>query len=382
MYEFADRLKNIPPYLFAEIEEKVSKKKAEGIDIIDFGIGDPDLPTPKLITDEIKKQLDDPQNHQYSTSAGEMETRVAVADWYKTRFGVDVDPDKEVVILLGSKEGLANFARAFANPGDKVLCPDPAYPVYSLGAAMLCDAQPEYVKTYAEDGFLPKLDSLPQDAKMLYVNFPNNPTGATAPESYLKDLLKWGADTNTIVCYDNAYSEMTYDDYIAPSILEFGKDAIEFGSFSKTFNMTGYRIGYAVGNERLIAGLKKVKSQTDSGAPKFLQKAAVTALKTYTSSKRPSIVQDCVDIYCERRNIFVDGLNELGIKAKKPKGTFYLFVDVQSDSLEFAEKMLNAGIVVTPGTGYGEAGQGFVRIALTQSKDRISEALERMRKIL
>ena len=247
---------------------------------------------------------------------------------------------------------------------------------------MLCDAQPEYVKTYAEDGFLPKLDSLPQDAKMLYVNFPNNPTGATAPESYLKDLLKWGADTNTIVCYDNAYSEMTYDDYIAPSILEFGKDAIEFGSFSKTFNMTGYRIGYAVGNERLIAGLKKVKSQTDSGAPKFLQKAAVTALKTYTSSKRPSIVQDCVDIYCERRNIFVDGLNELGIKAKKPKGTFYLFVDVQSDSLEFAEKMLNAGIVVTPGTGYGEAGQGFVRIALTQSKDRISEALERMRKIL
>ena len=175
---------------------------------------------------------------------------------------------------------------------------------------------------------------------------------------------------------------MTYDDYIAPSILEFGKDAIEFGSFSKTFNMTGYRIGYAVGNERLIAGLKKVKSQTDSGAPKFLQKAAVTALKTYTSSKRPSIVQDCVDIYCERRNIFVDGLNELGIKAKKPKGTFYLFVDVQSDSLEFAEKMLNAGIVVTPGTGYGEAGQGFVRIALTQSKDRISEALERMRKIL
>lgn len=381
-YEFADRLKNIPPYLFAEIEEKVSKKKAEGIDIIDFGIGDPDLPTPKLITDEIKKQLDDPSNHQYPTSAGERETRVAIADWYERRFGVELDPDKEVVVLLGSKEGLANFARAFANPKDKILCPDPAYPVYSLGAAMLCDAIPEYIKTYAEEGFLPDLNALPQDGKMIYVNFPNNPTGAIAPSSYLKDLLKWGEDTETIICYDNAYSEMTYDDYVAPSILEFGQNAIEFGSLSKTFNMTGYRLGYAVGNERLISGLKKVKSQTDSGAPKFIQKAAVKALETYTSSKRPAIVQECVDIYEERRDVLVEGLRKLGINAQKPKGTFYLFVDVQSDSLEFAEKMLNAGIVVTPGTGYGKAGAGFVRIALTQTKERIEEALERMSKIL
>ena len=381
-YEFAERLKNIPPYLFAEIEEKVSKKKAEGVDILDFGIGDPDLPTPKLIIDEIKKQLDDPQNYQYSSSAGERETRVAVAEWYKTRFNVDLDPDKEVVILLGSKEGLANFARAFANAGDKILCPDPAYPVYSLGAALLCDAYPEYIKTYAEDGFLPRLDTLPQDGKMLYVNFPNNPTGATAPVSYLKDLLQWGEESKTIICYDNAYSEMTYDDYLAPSILEFGRNAIEFGSLSKTFNMTGYRIGYAVGDEKLITGLKKVKSQTDSGAPKFIQKAAVTALKTYTGPQRPAIVQECVDIYGERRDIFVDGLRELGINAQKPKGTFYLFVDVGMNALEFAEKMLDVGIVVTPGTGYGEAGEGFVRIALTQPKEKIFEALERMRKVL
>jgi LL-diaminopimelate aminotransferase len=381
-YEFADRLKNIPPYIFAQIEERVERKKAEGVDVIDFGVGDPDLPTPKPIVDEIKKQLDDPDNHRYPSSTGERDARVAVAEWYARRFGVELNPDREVVILLGSKEGLANIARAFINPGDKVLCPDPAYPVYAQGATMLCDAQPAKFPLYAGDDFLPDIDSLPQDAKMLYLNYPNNPTGAVATPGFLKKAMKWCADTKTIMCYDAPYSEMTFDDYVAPSILEFGRQAVEFGSLSKTFNMTGYRIGYAVGDANLITGLKKIKTQIDSGAPKFIQKAMPVALGEYKGRKRPQMVQDCVDVYEARRNVMVKGLRKLGFDVKMPKGTFYLFFDVGGSEAEFSNKMLDAGVVVTPGGGYGKNGEGFVRMALTQPKERIEEALERMRKVL
>lgn len=380
--EFAERLKNIPPYLFAEIEEKVSKKKDEGVDIIDFGIGDPDLPTPKPIVNEIKRQLDDPENHRYPSSAGERETRIAIADWYANRFGVELNPDREVAILLGSKEGLANIARAFVNPGDKVLCPDPGYPVYSQGAALLCDAEPVKVPLYDQEDFLLNFEDCPHDSKMLYLNYPNNPTGAVADGAYLMKVLRWCNDTETILCYDNAYSEMTFDDFVAPSILQYGRQAIEFGSLSKTFNMTGYRLGYAVGDATLIAGLKKVKSQIDSGAPKFIQKAAVTALKEYRGGKRPQMVQDNVDVYAERRNVMVEGLRRLGFDVRLPKGTFYLFFDVDGDSIDFANRMLEAGVVVTPGIGFGEHGEGFVRMALTQPTHRIHEALDRMRKAL
>lgn len=380
--EFAERLKNIPPYLFAEIEEKVSKKKDEGVDIIDFGIGDPDLPTPKPIVNEIKRQLDDPENHRYPSSAGERETRIAIADWYANRFGVELNPDREVAILLGSKEGLANIARAFVNPRDKVLCPDPGYPVYSQGAALLCDAVPVKVPLYDQEDFLLNFEDCPHDAKMLYLNYPNNPTGAVADGAYLMKVLRWCNDTETILCYDNAYSEMTFDDFVAPSILQYGRQAIEFGSLSKTFNMTGYRLGYAVGDATLIAGLKKVKSQIDSGAPKFIQKAAVTALKEYRGGKRPQMVQDNVDVYAERRNVMVEGLRRLGFDVRLPKGTFYLFFDVDGDSIDFANRMLEAGVVVTPGIGFGEHGEGFVRMALTQPTHRILEALDRMRKAL
>ncbi len=381
-YDFADRLKNIPPYLFVEIDEKVSKKRAEGLDIIDFGIGDPDIPTPKLVVDEIKKQLDDPSNHRYPSSAGEADTRAAIAEWYGKRFGVELNPDREVLVTLGSKEALANVARAFVNPGDKVICPDPAYPVYSQGATMLCDASPIKAPIYEDNEFLLELEDLPQDAKMLYLNYPNNPTGAVATAVYLKNAMRWCKDTNTILCYDNAYSEMTFDGYIAPSILEFGRQAIEFGSLSKTFNMTGYRLGYAVGDASLIAGLRKVKSQIDSGAPKFLQKAAITALGSYTGKDRPQIVQKNVDVYRERRDVVVKGLRKLGFDVKMPKGTFYLFFNVGGSSMEFANRMLDVGIVVTPGVGFGEHGESFVRLALTQPVSRIEEALERMRKVL
>jgi LL-diaminopimelate aminotransferase len=383
-FEQATRLKNLPPYLFAEIEDKVRIKKNEGLDIIDFGIGDPDLPTPAVLIDEIKTQLDDPENHRYPSSSGELDARQAVAEWYDRRFGVDLDPQEEVAILIGSKEGLANICRAFVNPGEKVLCPDVAYPVYAQGAATLCDAVPVRFPVRAENKFLPKLDQLPSDAKMLYLNYPNNPTGATCGKDFLQKAADWASENETIFCYDNAYSEMTFDGYEAPSVLECceSNEAIEFGSLSKTFNMTGYRIGYAVGNASLIAGLKKTKSQIDSGAPKFIQKAMVTALKLYETNEKPECVKQNILVYQNRRDILVSGLRKLGFKVDPPKGTFYLWLKIEGSSMKFAEKMLNVGIVVTPGVGFGEGGEGYIRMATTQPAERIEEALERMSKAL
>jgi LL-diaminopimelate aminotransferase len=384
-FDYANRVKRIPPYLFAEIEEKVRIRQAQGVDIIDFGIGDPDIPTPKLIVDEIAKQVRDPRNHNYPTSAGEPETRKVVADWYKRRFNVDIEPQGEVCILLGSKEGLANLARAFVNPGEKVLVPDPAYPVYAQGGAMLCDAVPVRVPLQPKRNFWFE-DSpreLDPEAKMLYVNYPNNPTGAVATKDYMRGLYRWCVETRTIMAYDNAYSELTFDDYVAPSMLEIGKEGtIEFGSLSKTFNMTGYRLGYAVGDAVLISGLKKVKAQIDSGAPKFIQKAAVMALEQYTGSEKPPLVKESMAIYQERRNVLVGGLRMLGFNVPMPKATFYLWFPVPGSSLRFADKMLEQGVVVTPGVGFGPAGEGYIRMALTQPVSRIEEALTRMKKAL
>ncbi|MCG7845235.1 MAG: aminotransferase class I/II-fold pyridoxal phosphate-dependent enzyme [Methanomassiliicoccales archaeon] len=383
-FDYANRLKMLPPYLFAEIEEKVNKKKKEGMDIIDFGIGDPDLPTPKPIIEFIQKELENPENHRYPSSSGEAETRLAISEWFKKRFGVDVDPNGEVAVLIGSKEGLVNICRAFVNPGEKVLVPDPAYPVYAQGAAMLSDAVPVRFPLYAERGFLPDIESLPVDARMLYLNYPNNPTGAVADEEFLLGATRWCLETDTIFSYDNAYSEMTFDDYIAPSALQMGQGdgVIEFHSLSKTFNMTGYRIGFAVGDSDLIAGLKKVKSQIDSGAPKFLQSAVTMSLGKYHGAERPQMVKDNIAVYQERRDVLVNGLRKLGFKVDRPKGTFYLWMKVDEPSLKFAEKMLNVGIVVTPGVGFGQHGEGYVRMATTQSVSRIEQALERMTKVL
>ena len=380
--ENAARLKKIPPYLFADIEAKVRAKMAQGVDIIDFGIGDPDLPTPNEIVEELKKQVKVAGNNQYSTSAGEDETRRAVADWYEKRFGVHLDPDKEVVITMGSKEGLVNFCRAFVNPGDRVLVPDPAYPVYAQGGTLLCEGVPVRVPLLPEKSFLMDLTSVPPGSKIAFVNYPNNPTAAVATREYLKELVKWGRTTDTIICYDNAYSEMTFDGYVAPSILEVGRDCIEFGSLSKTFNMTGYRIGYAVGDPDLISGLKKVKSQVDSGVPKFIQKAAVFALGMYRNGKRPPIVEKNVNVYRERRDLVVAGLREIGFKVTPPLGTFYLWFDCDGNSMDFAKKLLDVGVVVTPGVGFGEHGEGFVRMSLTQPAKRIEEALGRIERAL
>ncbi len=386
VFEFAERVQRIPPYLFAEIEEKVRVKRAHGVDIIDFGIGDPDIPTPAPIVDELRRQVLDPENHNYPSSAGEPETRQAISDFYRKRFDIDLDPQGEICVLLGSKEGLANIARAFVNPGDKVLCPDPAYPVYAQGATTFCDGVPVRVPLVPERSF--QIEDSPgildRGSKMLYLNYPNNPTGACANRDYLRGIYLWCVETKTILVYDNAYSELTYDDYVAPSMLEMDKEGvIEFGSLSKTFNMTGYRLGYAVGDANLIAGLKRVKSQIDSGAPKFVQKAAAFALEQYKGKEKPKMVRDNIKIFEERRNLMVKGLRDLGFKVDLPKGTFYLWFRVHGSSMQFADRMLNqAGVVVTPGIGFGQNGEGFVRIALTQSSKRVEEALERMGKVL
>jgi LL-diaminopimelate aminotransferase len=379
--EFADRLQKLPPYLFARLEELTEAKKAEGVDIIDFGIGDPDLPTPTPIVKAVQEAVAKPENHPYSSSAGELYMRQAVADWYKVRFGVDLDPRKEVCVTIGSKEAIANICKAFVNAGEKVISPDPAYPVYAAGAAVLSDAVPVKVPLRAEKGFLLDTAECPTDAKMLYLNYPNNPTGAVCDVDYLKQVMQWCQDTDTIFCFDNAYSEMCFDGYLAPSALEAGREVIEFGSLSKTFNMTGYRIGYAVGDERLIAGLKKVKSQIDSGAPMFLQEAATYALGMYKNRELPEIIAGNMEVYAQRREILVKGLREMGYDVPMPKATFYVWFDCGMDSMEFTEKMLDLGIVFTPGVGFGNAGDGYVRVALTQPSERILEALDRMRSL-
>ena len=285
-FEYADRIKRLPPYLFAELEKLTREKKLCGIDLISLSIGDPDLPPPLFIIDSLKEEAGDPKNHNYSFSQGEPDFREEVTAWCKKRFNVDLHQD-QVVALLGSKEGIANIARAFINPGDRVLVPDPAYPVYAQGSTILCDGITMPMPLLEENGFKPDFDSIKTDkAKMMFLNYPNNPTAATVDKKFLKEAVDFAKDNNLILCYDNAYSEVTYDGYRAPSILEVdcGTDvAIEFHSLSKTFNMTGDRIGFAVGNKQLVAGLTKVKTQIDSGPPVYTQKVAVKALSSYKS---------------------------------------------------------------------------------------------------
>ncbi len=379
-YTQSERLQKLPPYLFVRLEELTSKKRAEGLDIIDFGIGDPDLPTPEPIVKALQDEVPINENQKYSSSAGERALRVAVADWYKVRFGLDINPDTQVCVTLGSKEAIFNISQAFVNPGELIIAPSPGYPVYSGAAPLFNEANYVKIPLRAEKDWLLDVDECPKDAKMLYINYPNNPTGATCDVEYLKKVHAWCEETNTILCYDNAYSEMCYDGYLAPSILEAGPNAIEFGSFSKTFNMTGYRLGYAVGHPDLIAGLKKCKGQIDSGAPIFVQNAGIAALKMYTEKKLPELIEANMKVYAERRQVLVDGLRSFGFDVKMPKGTFYVWFDCGMEkSIDFTEKMLDLGIVVTPGSGFGESAEGYIRMTVTEPVERIREALDRMK---
>lgn len=380
-FEISDRIKTLPPYLFAEIE----KKKREGTDLITFSIGDPDLPPPKFVLEALSEEASNPKNHNYSSSRGETEFRLAVSEWYKRRFNVDLDPEREVTALIGSKEGISNIARAFINHGDQVLVPDPAYPVYANGGALLSDGRPIPLPLLKERGFIPNLENVDiSQVKMMYLNYPNNPTGATVTREELKKFVDFALDNKIILCYDNAYSEITFQDYRAPSILqvEGAMDvAIEINSCSKTFNMTGDRIGFAVGNSQLIEGLLKVKSQIDSGSPKYIQKVAVKCLEAYKGSEQPAYLREINRTYLRRAQILVEGLQSLGLECEVPKATFYVWAKCEGSSMSFVERMLKANVMATPGIGFGNYGEGHIRFAVTCPEERIKEACERLEKI-
>lgn len=387
--KFAERVGRLPPYIFAEIEQLKLEKKKQGVDLIPLGIGDPDLTTPELILNELIEQAKIPENQNYPSSMGEEFFRESVARWYKVRFGLDLDLNSEVTNVIGGKEGVANIARAFINPGDIVLCPNPGYPVYANGATKLCDGNPHIMPLKKENNFLPDLEAISikilKKAKMMYLNYPNNPTGAIAPIEYLKKVVDYAEDYNFFIVYDNPYSEFTFDDYIAPSLLQVNRDHIEINSASKIFCMTGFRCGWAVGNETIISGLRKVKSQIDSGCSIFIQKAVAKGLNEYKSEKRPEIVEKNMKIYEKRRDVLIKGLNDMGWKTDKPQATFYIWTQIpegEENSMEFVKKLINVGVVLTPGIGFGEYGEGFVRIALTQPIERIQVALERIEQVI
>jgi LL-diaminopimelate aminotransferase len=386
-FQLSDRVKRLPPYLFAELEKIINEKRRQGVDLISLSIGDPDLPPPPFVLEALREESSNPKNHNYSFSQGEPYFREKVAEWYKKRFGVDLDPKREVIALIGSKEGIANFSRAFVNPGDRVLVPDPAYPVYANGSTLLSDGIPVTMPLLEENDFKPNIGSLDfSGVKMIFLNYPNNPTGSVISKDELKAIVDLAKEKNVIICYDNAYSEITFDGYRAPSILEVDGAmdvAIEFHSCSKTFNMTGDRIGFAVGNSELIDGLVKVKSQIDSGPPVYIQKVAARALQSYSNGgEPPEYIKWMNKVYAERRDVLLKGLKAVGLEVKKPLATFYVWAKCGGSSMKFASRLLEAGVIVAPGIGFGKYGEGYLRFSITQPKERIEEACERIKKIL
>lgn len=377
-------LGKLPPYLFAALDEKKAQAVAQGVDIISLGVGDPDLPTPDLIVKAMQEAVTKPAYHQYPAYKGATFFLDAVARWMKNRFGVTIDPGPEAIAVIGAKEGLAHLILGYVEPGDVVLVPSPAYPVYH-NYTILMGGEPYTVPLLPENNFLPDLTQIPDDvarrAKLFFLNYPNNPTGAIITEEKIKEVLAFCRKHDILLCHDNAYSEMTYDGYRAPSFLEQpdAKDVcIEMFSLSKMYNMTGWRIGFAVGNAEAVKTLGTVKNNTDSGAFTAIQEASVVGL-----DHSDELVKHVSDVYGRRRDIFVEGLNQLGWNYTRPEATFYLWIPVPTGmtSVEFANLMLEkCGVVVVPGNGYGEAGEGFFRVALTVSEDRLREALDRMAK--
>ena len=379
---YASRMSNLPPYLFARIDEMKAEQQKKGVDIIDLGVGDPDLPTPQHIVTSLCEAAGNPENHHYPSYSGMPAYRSAVADWYKSRFNVKLDPGKEVIALMGSKDGIAHIAEAFVNPGDYVLAPSPGYPVYRTGT-LFAEGIVHEMPLTRENNFVPVFDDIPKKvvkaAKLMFINYPNNPTAAVAPDGFYREVVDFAREHDIVVVSDNAYSEIAYDGYRAPSFLETpGADevGIEMHSLSKTYNMTGWRIGMAVGNAEILAGLGRVKTNVDSGVFNAVQQAAITALRG---------PQDCVkeacSVYQERRDVLISGLRDLGFDVPSPKATFYVWLPVR-DCMAFSAQLLNeAGIVATPGIGFGSSGEGYVRFALTRPVARIQEALDRMRRL-
>lgn len=384
--ELAARVKNLPPYLFAAIDKMKQDALSKGVDVIDLSIGDPDIPTPQHIVDVMKKAVDKPAHHRYPSYEGMLSFREAVASWYKQRFNVPLDPKTEVLSLIGSKEGIGHIPLAFVNPGDVVLVPSPGYPVYPVGT-LFAGGESCIMPLREENGFLPDFKAIPEDklkrAKLMFLNYPNNPTAAVASEGFFKEAIELAAKYNIIICHDAAYSEMYYDNEKPMSFLdvEGAKDVgIEFHSLSKTYNMTGWRIGFAVGNKDVIFGLGKIKTNLDSGVFQAIQEASIIALQT-----EDAVLSRIRNIYQDRRDTLYEGLKGLGIQINKPKATFYLWAKVPKgfDSTTLVAHLLEkAGVLGTPGVGFGAPGEGYIRFALTQSVERIKEAVERIKKVL
>jgi LL-diaminopimelate aminotransferase len=382
--EFAGRIKSLPPYLFAAIDEMKQKAIARGVDIINLGIGDPDLPTPTPIVERLRHAAGDPKHHQYPSYEGMLSFRKAVAGWYQRRFGVSLDPASEVLTLIGSKEGIGHIPLAFVDPGDVVLVPSPGYPVYPVGTSF-AGGVAHLMPLTKQNGFLPDLAAIPDDvaqkAKLMFLNSPNNPTSVVMSKDYFKRVVAFAQAHRIIVCHDAAYSEIFYDGKRPASFLEVdgAKDVgIEFHSLSKTYNMTGWRIGFAVGNRQVLAGLGKVKSNLDSGVFQAVQEAGIAALEC-----DDQIVNDLRRIYQERRDILVPGLQKLGLEVLNPPAAFYVWVTVPKgyQSASFTAHLLEkAGIVTTPGNGFGAPGEGYIRMTVCTTKERLDEAVERIEK--
>jgi LL-diaminopimelate aminotransferase len=383
-FEKAERLKHLPPYLFAEIDRKKKEIAARGVDIISLGIGDPDLPTPEHIVIKLKKAAENPKNHRYPDYEGLYEFRKAAADWFEKRFSVKFNPEDEVVSLIGSKEGIAHLPLAFVNPGDYVLVPDPAYPVYNIGT-IFAGGISYIMPLKKENNFLPDLKAIPEEVlkktKIMYINYPNNPTSAVADKNFFQDVVNLAHKYKFIVCHDMAYSELFYEEPpISIFNVEGAKDvAIEMHSLSKTYSMTGWRIGFAIGNKSIIEGLGKIKTNVDSGIFQAVQEAGIEAL-----TGDQTVVSRYREIYRERRDLVVQKLQSLGYDVFYPKATFYVWVKTPQnlDSRTFCGKILEeTGVVLTPGIGFGSHGEGYFRIALTVDKQRLNEALERISKV-
>jgi len=354
------------------------------VDIINLGIGDPDQPTPNNVIEKLRESVKDPKTHDYPPYAGTAEFRQAVALWYKNRFGVDLDPDNEVMALIGSKEGIAHIFLAFNDPGDFSLIPDPGYPVYKTGT-LFANGFPYIMPLLEKNNFLPDLEEIDEEiaqkTKLMFINYPNNPTAAVANKDFFEKVVKFAKKYDILICHDFAYSEMTFDNYKASSFLEVegAKNVgIEFHSLSKTYNMTGWRLGFVVGNKKAISALSIIKTNIDSGAFKAIQQAGIEALTGPQDN-----IEKMNKIYTGRRNVVINGLNKLGWNLKPTKATFYIWIPTlnKMSSMEFSNLLLEkTGIIVTPGIGYGEYGEGYVRIALTVDEKRLEEAIERMEK--
>jgi LL-diaminopimelate aminotransferase len=381
--QLAKRIDKLPPYLFAEISRKIAEKRSQGVDIVSFAIGDPDIPTPSHIIDALCQAARDPANHRYPETSGLPDLRRAIARWYEQRFGVALDPDREVLPLIGSKEGIGHIALCFIDPGDLALVSDPGYPVYSVGT-MFAGGDCYFMPLTEENDFLPDLEAIPEAvarrAKLMWISYPNNPTGAVAGLDFFERVVRFAQKHDIAICHDGPYTEVAFDGYRPVSFLQAAgarEVGLEFHSFSKSYNMTGWRVGMAVGNATMIDALMRVKSNLDSGIPQAIQRMAIAAFEG---------PQDCIAehnaVYQRRRDRLAAALTAMGLRVRPPKASLYLWARLPEGqmSIEFASRLLDdIGVVVTPGNGYGPHGEGYVRLSLTIPDERLEEGLRRLK---